>query len=198
MYEFGDCPQEMATSGNLILNGIKVKVFPLQTRKVHIYTATALGRGRAASLMLAVFTPGESPRYLFYSRLSGPQDQSGHKGVKKNHLDTNPDCLAHSQVHCRLNYLALNGIKPVASHDDVSGSSMPVSMLLLDLGLIFVASKQVQHTHLCRHAPPLHKTSCKGPGGLSGKVLGYKVDEPGSIPGGSVETFLRTFVLDWL
>ena len=28
--------------------------------------------------------PGKFPRYSFYRRLSGPQDQSGHEGVKKN------------------------------------------------------------------------------------------------------------------
>ena len=35
-------------------------------------------------LSLVVFTPKQSPRYSFYRRLSGPQDQSGHKGAKKN------------------------------------------------------------------------------------------------------------------
>ena len=52
--------------------------------KVHIYTATALGRGRVAKPMLGHFYPQESPLYSFYRRLSGPQDQSGHEGVKKN------------------------------------------------------------------------------------------------------------------
>ena len=51
---------------------------------VHTFTATALGRGKVASPMLAAFTPGESPWYSFYRRLSGPQDQAGCKGVKKN------------------------------------------------------------------------------------------------------------------
>ena len=32
----------------------------------------------------AAFTPEKSPRYSFYRRLSGPQDQSGHEGAKKN------------------------------------------------------------------------------------------------------------------
>ena len=35
-------------------------------------------------LRSAAFTPGEIPRYSFYRRLSGPQGQSGHEGVKKN------------------------------------------------------------------------------------------------------------------
>ena len=35
-------------------------------------------------LRSAAFIPGESPRYSFYTRLSGPQDQSGHEGVKKD------------------------------------------------------------------------------------------------------------------
>ena len=34
-------------------------------------------------LRSAVFTSGESPRYSFYRRLSLPQGQSGHEGVKK-------------------------------------------------------------------------------------------------------------------
>ena len=35
-------------------------------------------------LRSATLTPGEIPRYSFYRRLSEPQDQSGHEGVKKN------------------------------------------------------------------------------------------------------------------
>ena len=35
-------------------------------------------------LRSAAFTPEESPRYSFYRRLSGPQDQSGHERAKKN------------------------------------------------------------------------------------------------------------------
>ena len=35
-------------------------------------------------LRSAAFTPEERPRYSFYRRLSGPQDQSGHEGAKKN------------------------------------------------------------------------------------------------------------------
>ena len=52
--------------------------------RVHILTATALGRGRVASPTLGRLYPRESPRYSFYRRLSGPQDQSGHEGAKKN------------------------------------------------------------------------------------------------------------------
>ena len=47
--------------------------------KAHIYTARALERGRVASPTLGRLYP----RYSFYRRLSGPQDQSGHEGVKK-------------------------------------------------------------------------------------------------------------------
>ena len=43
---------------------------------VHIFTATALGRGRVASPTLGHLYPEES--------LSGPQTQSGYEGVKKN------------------------------------------------------------------------------------------------------------------
>ena len=52
--------------------------------RVHIFTATALGRGRVASPTLGRLYPVESPRYSFYRRLSGPQDQSGHEGMNKN------------------------------------------------------------------------------------------------------------------
>ena len=52
--------------------------------RVHIFTVTALGRGRVASPTLGRLYPGEIPRYSFYRKLSGPQDQSGHEGMKKN------------------------------------------------------------------------------------------------------------------
>ena len=51
--------------------------------RVHIYTATALGRGRVASPMLGHLYPGENLRYSLVRRLSGPQDEPGH-GMKKN------------------------------------------------------------------------------------------------------------------
>ena len=61
--------------------------------RVHIFTAMAL------VLRSAAFTPGEIPRYSFYRKLSEPQDQSGHKGVKKNlYLSaTQGQTWAHSQ-----------------------------------------------------------------------------------------------------
>ena len=52
--------------------------------RVHIFTAKALGRGRVASLTLSRLYPGKAPVLIFYRRLSGPQDQSGHEGAKKN------------------------------------------------------------------------------------------------------------------
>ena len=52
--------------------------------RVHIYTATALGRGRVANPMLGHLYSQGKPWYSFYRRLSGLQDQSGHEGVKKN------------------------------------------------------------------------------------------------------------------
>ena len=63
--------------------------------KAHIYTARALGRGRVASPTLGRLYL----RYSFYRRLSGPQDQSGQEGVKKNlhpsrHPGSNPDSTA--------------------------------------------------------------------------------------------------------
>ena len=62
-------------------------------------------------LRSAIFTPSESPQFSFYSRLSEPQDQSGHKRAKKNlHLLRHPGLnLSHSvhiQVPCHLSYLA--------------------------------------------------------------------------------------------
>ena len=45
----------------------------------YVYTAMALGKGRVASPMLGHLYP----RYSFYSRLSGPQEQSGYEGVKR-------------------------------------------------------------------------------------------------------------------
>ena len=48
--------------------------------RVHIYTATALERGRVASPTLGRLYI----RYSFYRRLSIPQDQPGHEEVKKS------------------------------------------------------------------------------------------------------------------
>ena len=50
---------------------------------VHIFAATTLGRGRVASPALESLYIGKA-RYSFYTRLGGPQDRSGHEGVKKN------------------------------------------------------------------------------------------------------------------
>ena len=44
-----------------------------------LYTATALGKVECLVLRSAAFTP----RYSFYRRLSGPQEQSGYEGVKE-------------------------------------------------------------------------------------------------------------------
>ena len=45
----------------------------------YVYTATTLGKGRVDNPTLGRLYP----RYSFYSRLSGPQEQSGYEGVKK-------------------------------------------------------------------------------------------------------------------
>ena len=45
--------------------------------------ATALGRGSVASLTLDCLYPLGKPRYSFYRKLSGLQDQSGYDGLKK-------------------------------------------------------------------------------------------------------------------
>ena len=52
--------------------------------RVHLYTATILGRGRWLVLRSAAFNPGERHWYSFYRTLSGPQDQSRHERVMKN------------------------------------------------------------------------------------------------------------------
>ena len=46
--------------------------------RVHIYTTTALGKGREASLTLGRL----NHRYSLYRMISGPQDQSGQEGMK--------------------------------------------------------------------------------------------------------------------
>ena len=77
--------------------------------RIHIYTATAPGRSRVASTMLNRFYPRGKARYSFYMRLGGPQDQSGHEGVKKHHPLRHPGSNlgrpARSQASCRLSYL---------------------------------------------------------------------------------------------
>ena len=73
----------------------KVKISPLQAMKAHggcgckdpHITATALGRGSVASHTLGRLYHEESRRYSFYRRLSGPQDPTGHEGVKKSTRD---------------------------------------------------------------------------------------------------------------
>ena len=52
----------------------------------YVYTATALGKCRVASPMLSRLYP----RYSDYSRLSGPQEQSGYEGVKKISIPPTP------------------------------------------------------------------------------------------------------------
>ena len=52
--------------------------------RVHIYTAMALRRGRVASPTRGGLYPQGNFLVLIYRRLSGPQGQSGHEGVKKN------------------------------------------------------------------------------------------------------------------
>ena len=64
-----------------------------------------------ASPTLGRLYPGEIPRYSFYRKLSGPQGQSEHEGVKKNlHPSDTRDrtraVQAHSQAPCRLSHLA--------------------------------------------------------------------------------------------
>ena len=63
---------------------------------VHIFTATALERGRVASPTLGRLYPGKSPRCSFYRSLSEPQAQSGYEGAKKN--------LHHSNARERSSY----------------------------------------------------------------------------------------------
>ena len=51
---------------------------------IGLHTATALGRDRAVGPALGRLYSEEISRYSFYRRLYGPQDQSGHEGLKKN------------------------------------------------------------------------------------------------------------------
>ena len=67
--------------------------------RVHIFTATVLGRGGRLVLRSAAFTPGKAPGTHFIGGLSGPQDQSGHLG-------SNLGRPAHSSAPCRLSHLA--------------------------------------------------------------------------------------------
>ena len=77
---------------------VEVKVSPLQAMKahgdvdarVHIYTATPLGRGRVASPMLGHLYPWRKPQYSFYIRLSEFQDQLDTEEWRRNlhHSDT--------------------------------------------------------------------------------------------------------------
>ena len=71
----------------------------------YVYTATALGKGRVASPTLGHLYL----RYSFYSRLSGPQEQSGIKDWRKSpplrHPESNPGRRARSQANCRLSHM---------------------------------------------------------------------------------------------
>ena len=67
-----------------------VKVSLLQAMKAHggygckgPHIHTAVGRGRVARPTLGCLYHRGNPRYSFYRRLSGSQNQSGHKGVNK-------------------------------------------------------------------------------------------------------------------
>ena len=53
-------------------------------RGMWMQDSTALGRGRVASPTLGRLYPRGKPPVFISSRLSGPHDQSGHEGVKKN------------------------------------------------------------------------------------------------------------------
>ena len=52
--------------------------------RVHINTAMALGNCRLASPMLSHLNPQGKPPVLIFREAEWIQDQSGHKGVKKN------------------------------------------------------------------------------------------------------------------
>ena len=52
--------------------------------RVHIYRATVLEEVGWIVIRSAASTPGGSPWYSFYRRVSGPQDQSGYEGMKEN------------------------------------------------------------------------------------------------------------------
>ena len=59
-------------------------------------------------LRYAAFTPEEVPRYSFYRKLSGPQDQPGHEATKKKsppfrHPGLNPDlCKTIDDINAKI------------------------------------------------------------------------------------------------
>ena len=65
----------------------------------YVYTATALGKSRMGSPTLGRLYP----RYSFYCRLSGPQEQSGYEGVKKN-------------LHSSDTWDRTRAVEPIAKH----------------------------------------------------------------------------------
>ena len=76
--------------------------------RVHMYTATALGRGGVVIPTLGRLYPPGKTLYSFYRRLSGPEDQPGHEGVKKISTppDSNPVRPARNHAPYHLSYLA--------------------------------------------------------------------------------------------
>ena len=60
----------------------------------YVYTATALRKNRMASRTLGRLYP----RYLFYSRLSGPQEESRYEGVKKISTPPTPGIKPGPQI----------------------------------------------------------------------------------------------------
>ena len=82
-------------------------------------------------LCSAAFTPGENTPYSFYRRLSGPQDQSGHVGVKKN--------LHPSNTQDRT-----QAVQPIAKHLAAWATWSPSNNALLSINLQICFSVQIE------------------------------------------------------
>ena len=102
-----------------------------------IYTATALGKVRVASPTLSRLYS----RYSFYSRLSGPQKQSGHEGEKK--ISTPPTPGTEPGAHSPT-FLSLHLRHNSFSNPSVS---LPTSQLILQPFRCF--------TYVTVHSPTL-------------------------------------------
>ena len=78
--------------------------------RVHMYTATALGIGRATNLRSDAFTPWKSPVLIIRDRVD-PRNSLDTKERRKcppfRHPGSNPGRPARSQAPCRLSYWSL-------------------------------------------------------------------------------------------
>ena len=91
---------------------IMINVLYADTKTQHSL-ATALGGDRVDSPTLGRLYARRRSPVLIFRRLNGPQDQSGHEGLKKNLEPSDTQnrtraVQACSQAPCHLSYLAHN------------------------------------------------------------------------------------------